>query len=261
LHGRERRAGAAPGLTCFSSEWMRRFIIIVIAVVALGSPLGAQVPSAPAPYRLRWWDAASVGAAGVLYVLPSAMGLPKGPPSCGPCDPATLPGFDRWAVHAPVSGPDVASEVVLGGVGVWTAVEGLAGLSTPQWRGNFSVFANTASWTAAATEWLKVLVRRNRPVLYTSGAAAALSDPENEQSFPSMHASLACAALTSYLVISAREHLAHRTRNAWLLTAGAVAVGALRIASAQHFPSDVAGGAALGAGLGWLVPTIYPIVQ
>jgi len=35
-------------------------------------------------------------------------------------------------------------------------------------------------------------------------------------------------------------------------------VGALRVASAQHFPSDVVGGAVLGAGLGWLVPTVHP---
>ena len=45
-----------------------------------------------------------------------------------------------------------------------------------------------------------------------------------------------------------------------LLAAGAVAVGALRVASAQHFPSDVVGGAAIGVGLGWLIPTIHPTV-
>jgi membrane-associated phospholipid phosphatase len=44
-----------------------------------------------------------------------------------------------------------------------------------------------------------------------------------------------------------------------LLYAGAVAVGALRVAAAQHFPTDVVSGAALGAGIGWLVPTIHPL--
>src|SRR3989454_8086783 len=34
-------------------------------------------------YRASWWDAASVGAAGALFVLPTVLDLPKGPPSCG----------------------------------------------------------------------------------------------------------------------------------------------------------------------------------
>ena len=235
---------------------MRRLVAVVLGA-ALGRPLGAQGPVEPG-YRAGWGDAATVTAAGVFYVLPSALGLPKGGPSCGPCDPGALPGFDRWAVGPVANGPDVASDVVLGAVAAWTAVSGLQGLPARVWRGNVAMFANTASWTAAATAWLKVAVRRKRPVLYTSGAGAALSDPESQQSFPSLHTSLAFAAATSYLVVSAREHLPHRTRNALLLAAGAVAVGALRVASAQHFPSDVVGGAVLGAGLGWLVPTVHP---
>jgi membrane-associated phospholipid phosphatase len=57
--------------------------------------------------------------------------------------------------------------------------------------------------------------------------------------------------------MSRREHLPHRTRNVLLLYAGAVGVGALRVAAAKHFPTDVAGGALLGAGIGWLAPTIH----
>ncbi len=241
---------------------MRLFIPAILVVAAVAHPLGAQAPDSVV-YRATWWDAASVSAGGVLYVLPGALGLPHGGPSCGsvsPCLPATLPWFDRWAVNPVANGPDIGSDVVLGGVALWTALAGLDGLPGSQWRGNFATFANTASWTAAATAWLRVIVRRERPVLYTSGAVAAAADPDNQQSFPSMHAALAFSALTSYLVVSAREHLAHRTRNAWLLAAGATAVGVLRVAAGQHFPSDVVGGAALGAGLGWLIPTIHPTV-
>src|SRR5207244_661397 len=101
------------------------------------------------------------------------------------------------------------------------------------------------------TQWLKVVTRRKRPVLYTSGAAAAAADRESQQSLPSGHASLAFAAATSYLVLARRQHLPHRTRNAILLYAGAVGVSALRVAAGKHFPTDVAAGAALGSGLGW----------
>jgi len=104
------------------------------------------------------------------------------------------------------------------------------------------------------------VIRRKRPVLYTSGAAAAVADRENQESLPSGHASLAFAAATSYLVLARRQHLPHRTRNAILLYAGAVGVSALRVAAGKHFPTDVAAGAALGSGIGWLVATIHPRV-
>ncbi len=211
-----------------------------------------------APYQVTWRDAASVGTAGALYLLPGALGLPHGAPSCAPCDPSTLPGLDRWALRPVSETRDAASELVLAAVAGFTAFEGLHGLSARQWHGNFVVFANAASWTAASTEWLKVLVRRKRPVLYTTQAATAAADPESQQSFPSLHVSLAFAAATSYLVIARREHLPHRTRNTLLLYAGAVGVSVLRVAAGQHFPADVVAGAALGSGIGWLVPTIHP---
>src|SRR5439155_19669771 len=119
-------------------------------------------------------------------------------------------------------------------------------------------FASTASWTAATSEWLKVLVRRKRPVLYTSDAITAATDPESQQSLPSLHASLAFAAATSYLVIARRQHLPHRRRNTILLYAGAVGVSALRVVAGKHFPTDVLAGAALGSASGWVVPTIHP---
>jgi len=94
-------------------------------------------------------------------------------------------------------------------------------------------------------------------VLYTADAAAAASRPENRQSFPSGHASLAFAAATTYLVIARREQLPHRARNAILLYAGAVGVAVLRVTGGKHFPTDVAGGAVLGSSIGWLTATVH----
>jgi len=131
-------------------------------------------------------------------------------------------------------------------------------VSAPQARGNLAVLANSITWTAASTQWLKVLVHRKRPVLYTSGAAAAASSPDNQRSFPSGHASVAFSIATTYLVMGQREHLPHRTRNALLLFAGATAVGVLRVTGGNHFPTDVLGGAALGTGVGWLVAELHP---
>jgi len=233
--------------------------LLAFPLLLLPAQTPAQgTPAAPGPrYSVSWWDAAAVGTAGALYLLPGALGLPKGAPSCAPCDPATLPAIDRGSVHAVRSGPEFASNLVLVAVAGWTAFAGLAGLPAEEWRGNVVTYAEAASWTAASTVWVQALVRRKRPVLYTSGAAEAASDPESQQSFPSTHAALAFAAATSYLVIARREHLPHAGRNAALLYAGGVLVSVLRVAAAEHFPTDVMAGAALGSGVGWLVPTLH----
>lgn len=235
---------------------MQRGLLAVLGLLLAPPPIVGQEPDAQ--YPVTWADAASVGTAGALYALPGALGLPHGAPSCAPCDPGTLPGVDRWALRPVSTTGDAASDVVLAGVAGFTAFAGLHGLPTQQWHGNLAVFASAASWTAASTEWLKVLVRRKRPVLYTSAAVAAKSDPESQQSLPSLHTSLAFAAAMSYLVIARRQRLPHRTRNTLLLYAGAVGVGVLRVAAGKHFPTDVVASAALGTGIGWIVPTIHP---
>src|SRR6266566_867710 len=144
---------------------MFRSAIVFVWLFAVARPTAGQ-----APYRVTWWDAGSVGAAGALALIPVALNLPHGPPPCAPCDPASVPGIDRSALHNASA--------------------------------NAVVLLNSLAWTQATTAWLKVLVHRSRPVLYTADAPAAASRPENRQSFPSGHASLAFAAATTYLVIA-----------------------------------------------------------
>jgi membrane-associated phospholipid phosphatase len=232
-------------------------VLAVLLIVLPGARAWAQSSSAPV-YRANGWDVASVVGAGALYFVPSLLDLPDTAGACGPCDPATLPGIDRWAVHTVSNAADIASGVALLAVGAGAAYAGLHGTTDQQLRGNFAVFASTAAWTLTSAEWLKAVFRRERPVLYTADASAARADRDNYKSFPSSHTALAFAAATSYLVMAERQDLPHRERNAWLLYGGATLVGALRIAAAKHFPTDVLGGAVLGVGIGWLVPTIHP---
>jgi membrane-associated phospholipid phosphatase len=239
---------------------MGRVFAVALLVCFPCRPLAAQ--GAPMfRYHISWWDVASASTGGILHFVPGALGLPKGAPSCAPCDPATLPGIDRWALRPVTRSADLGSDVALIALVGWTALSGLRGLPANQWEGNLAVFASTATWTAATTEWLKVLVRRKRPVLYTSDAVAAAGVRDNQLSMPGGHAAMSFAAATSYLVISGREHLAHRTRNVLLLYSGAVTVAALRVVAGKHFPSDDLGGAALGSLIGWLVPTIHPSIH
>ena len=235
---------------------MRQLVAAIVLLVVSGPSAVGQ-----APYSLRWGDAVSVLAAGVAALIPEATKLPKAAPSCGaiaPCDPASLPGIDRAALHTFSGSASTASHALLVGVIGFAGVASFDGATPAQRRGHVAVFANSLAWTLAATDWMKVLVRRKRPVLYSADATAAAADPNSQRSFPSGHASVAFAAATTYLVMAQRERLPHRGRNVALLYAGAVGVSALRVAAGRHFPTDVVGGAALGTGIGWLVAKVHP---
>ena len=232
---------------------MRRLTAAIVFLVVSGPSAAAQ-----APYSLRWGDAVSVAAAGVAALIPEATKLPKVAPSCAPCDPRSLPGIDRSALHTFSGSAGTMSTALLVSTVGFAGIASLDGATAAQRRGHVAVFANSLAWTLAATDWMKVLVRRKRPVLYTADAAAAKDDPNSQRSFPSGHASIAFAAATSYLVMAEREHLPHRGRNAALLYVGALGVAALRVAAGKHFPTDVLGGAALGTGIGWLAAKVHP---
>ena len=232
---------------------MRRLVAALVLLAVSGPSALGQ-----APYSVRWGDAVSVVASGVAALIPEATKLPKAAPSCAPCDPASLPGIDRAALHTFSGSASTASHALLVGVVGFAGVASFDGATPAQRRGHVAVFANSLAWTLAATDWMKVLVRRKRPVLYTADATAAAADPNSQRSFPSGHASVAFAAATTYLVMAQRERLPHRGRNVALLYAGAVGVSALRVAAGRHFPTDVVGGAALGTGIGWLVAKVHP---
>ena len=235
-----------------------RSIAITIGLLTASTTIGVSQAPAEVRYRATWVDVAAVGATGVAGFLPRLLKLPSGAPSCAPCNPADLPGVDRWVVGAHSTLARRGSDVLLIGVGGLAGYVSAHDRSPQQARGNLAVLANSVSWTSASTAWLKVLVRRKRPVLYTSGAAAAAADLNNQQSFPSGHTSVAFAVATSYLILANREHLPHRARNAAFLFGGAAGIGVLRVVGGNHFPTDVLGGAILGSGIGWLVALVHP---
>lgn len=236
---------------------MRRVVAVALALALAGQAAPAQTDR----YRATWWDAASFPAGVLLYMSPSRLGLPRAAPACIPCDPATLLGIDRMSVHPVSNRADIGSDVALYVVAAGTAVAGLGGLPPNQWQGNFATFANTAIWTAAAAEWMKVLVHRSRPVMFTDAAASATKIRSSQLSMPSGHTAIAFATATTYLVLSGREHLAHRERNSLLLYGTALSVGSLRVAAGKHFPTDILVGALLGSAIGWLVPAVHPSTQ
>jgi membrane-associated phospholipid phosphatase len=237
---------------------VRAILLPLCPLAAFATASLSQGLPAESRYSAGWGDVAAVSAAGVATLVPKWLVLPRGTPACAPCSPAGLPGIDRWVVGANSSVARHGSDVLL--IGINGLAVGLVAVdrSPGEARGSLAVLANAVGWTTASTEWLKVLVHRKRPVLYTGAAAAAAPYRNNQQSFPSGHTSVAFAVATSYLVIAQREHLPHRARNATFLFGGATGIGALRMAGGRHFPTDVIGGAVLGSAIGWLVAAVHP---
>ena len=236
---------------------MRAIPITLVLLIASTTAGVSQSQPAEFRYTANWIDVAAVTTTGVTGFLPGLLKLPKGPPSCAPCNPSDLPGIDRWVVGNNSVVARRSSDVLLIGMGGVASFLAAHGRTPQQARGNLAVLANSVSWTSATTSWLKVAFRRKRPVLYTNDAAAGAGDVDNQRSFPSGHTSVAFAVATSYLVMANREHLPHRTRNTILLYGGATGIGALRRAGGSHFPTDVLAGAVLGTGIGWLVATVH----
>jgi undecaprenyl-diphosphatase len=233
-------------------------LVALCYTMALGSgSLAAQ--NATPRYTAGWWDVVSVAGSGLV----AGAGILAKPPAaaCAPCNRADLIGLDRGVLGSNSSLARASSHVLLVGVAGGALLASVSGLEPARARGNAVVLVQALSWTTAVTEVLKVGVHRARPVLYTSGAPAAAADPDNRKGFPSGHASVAFAAATAYATLAARQHLPHAHRNAILLYLGAVGVSAARVAGGKHFPTDVAAGAALGAGIGFAVARLHPVIR
>jgi membrane-associated phospholipid phosphatase len=233
---------------------LRRLLLAALGAGTLHpATLGAQ--SGPR-YTSGWWDVVAVVGAGAV----AGGALLTTPPSasCAPCDPAGLTGLDRGVLSWHSAAARGASDVLVVGVGAGALLASVVGMPSSRARGDVAVLADAVSWTAAATEWLKIAVHRARPALYGSDAVAAAAVADNRESFPSGHTSVVFAAATAYATLAGRQHLPHATRNSILLYVGAAGVGAMRVAGGRHFPTDVVAGAALGSLVGWVTARLHP---
>ncbi len=189
-------------------------------------------------------DALAVAGASVLY-LGGTLLWERDSVTCVPCDRTEVPAFDRWAI-APVRPiPGALSDYLLIGIGVssWVNLvnEGSAG------RAEIAGSVESFLITAGITEVLKRAVGRKRPVLYTPVGVEVAGRSNSQESWPSGHSSAAASLAASYWL--ARNRISSGGRydgHAWVLAAGALGVAALRVAAAEHFPSDVLSGLVLG---------------
>src|SRR2546428_1654972 len=137
---------------------MRRPALVLTLIALAGRPAPGQQP-----YRVTWWDAASVAAATAFAVIPEAAGLPHGLPPCAPCDPSSLPGIDRAALHT-FSGPaSTASTVLLACVAGFAGLASLDGATAGAARAHAGAPAHSPARCPPPPQWPKGLWARSRP--------------------------------------------------------------------------------------------------
>lgn len=150
----------------------------------------------------------------------------------------------RTRGHAP---PAEAAMKVLGYAGeygaVWIAIGAAAAAADPPRRSRWLGAALVAPAAIVANFAVKKAVGRQRPVI---AEHPALAKAPSKLSFPSAHATSSVAAAVALARVEPR---ARRP-----LTILAVAICVCRPYLGMHYPSDVAGGAALGAAIGRLAP-------
>jgi undecaprenyl-diphosphatase len=127
---------------------------------------------------------------------------------------------------------------------IWLAIDAIIAWRRARWR-DFAALAGALLLATIAADWiLKPLIDRTRPFDAIPGVAVIGGRP-HDASFPSGHAANAFAAA---LVLSAT---APRGRVVWWLLAAAIAYS--RVYLGVHYPSDVVGGALVGAICGAIV--------
>lgn len=92
----------------------------------------------------------------------------------------------------------------------------------------------------------------DRPRPFAAHAATLLLTPSHDPSFPSDHAAFAFAVAVAVLLVARRV--------GWLLLAFAALLGLARVWTGEHYPGDVAAGAAVGSLVAILCTVEYPRV-
>jgi undecaprenyl-diphosphatase len=131
----------------------------------------------------------------------------------------------------------------------WMMLGLVPGLLSRRWQAPSTAVTLLLAVTAGAVAAIKPLVGRVRPCQSLSFAHALPIDCPTDSSFPSGHAAGSFAFACFVLGMN------RRAGAPLVLLAGFVALS--RVVLGLHYLSDVMGGAALGALLGWAAARLY----
>lgn len=252
---------------------MRGSAIAVVSALFIAIPSArAQAPAGPtfdvdiadtALLGLGFWAVGlGVGAQDHRFTGTAACRRDVGPEQL--CNPDRIFVLDRPTYGHRWRGAAPASDVLLLGMlaspvgyaGIRVAADGRVEQPAETFGRSAAVSVQALGAVLLATNVLKLVVRRPRPLTYDPEFRLEKRlEGDARLSFPSGHTSMAFGAATVLSVMIAEETTDPGVRAAGIGAAfgAATLVGYLRIAARRHFLTDVLAGAALGAGLAYLV--------
>jgi len=207
-------------------------------------------------------DAALIGGAGGLYGLSLFVESRKPMPEKAAVDPRSIPFFDRLYPSAPSAALTTAGDdLALASAALPLVL--LFGRSGSQMLTLGVMYIETLGFAYGVDSLLKGAVVRYRPYAYSPSVPADFSNSEITASFPSSHATLAfSAAVFTGFVFDELNPDSNMKILVWTAGLGmAAVVSTLRVASGDHFLSDVAAGAAIGSASAFLIPFLHERLQ
>ncbi len=119
------------------------------------------------------------------------------------------------------------------------------------------IFSESLIAQDAIGKWTKTLSGRYRPFVYSNSVSMKKKRrPNSQHSFYSLHSSVAFSTATFGYHLYYHNH-GHNLLYATILYATAAGTAALRVVSAQHFPTDVIFGAIMGSSITYLICQSY----
>jgi membrane-associated phospholipid phosphatase len=231
-------------------------------VLVLGFILATAAPPVPAENTRLTVDPLTDGivlGSSLVFAAASELLLPLLPPvtTLGPADITQVNGLDTALMYPYSAGLDLASSILQYSTAAlplalafFVPREDLIPMGV--------VYLESLSFAVGAKNLLKYFIPRWRPYVYLGGAPGVLAT-DDDQSFPSGHATVAFAAAGAGVSLFAASF--PDSPWFWPFTAGcyslAILTASFRVTSGMHFFTDVLAGAALGSLCGYLIPFLH----
>lgn len=180
-----------------------------------------------------------------------------------PLDPALVNSFDRTMMFPFNAEIDFASEFTQ--YAAWLAPAAFMAVVPPAgWIEIGLLYAGSTALSFGSRTVLKAAVDRDRPYMYFDDPSAeGIESGDSGNSFPSGHTTMAFTGAAFAATLFALRYPRSPYRISVTAAAFALAgtTAALRIASGNHFMTDVLAGAAIGTLSGFIVPFVYSKVS
>ncbi len=240
-----------------------RSSLAVLCVFLLAAAM-APPASGASPYERGWakdgWIAGLSLAAGIGAIVVSQTPSPLTVAEINALSRESVNRFDRSATCRYSEPIDDASDVLIDAVVAAPFVLFAGERVQDDWETYSLMYAEVIALAAILPAYGKGTVERPRPYTYNPDVPMDIKTTSDaKKSFFSRHASMAFASAV-FLSTSYDDYYpdSHSSPYVWagsLLAASAV--GYMRFASGEHFPTDIITAAVVGCAVGYLIPRLH----